>query len=152
MRRVLIFSTILAGLFLTQIALANNAGGVTLLEPSVVNQQSGYKAPSINEYLQGAFTPFLGLIAALSVVMIIWGGLEYMFSEVVSNKAEAKKRIWAAVLGLILALGAYLLLKTINPQLVETKFEVQQPSGGDGTFPGGGGGTSGDGGGALFDW
>jgi len=128
MRQILILSTILAGLFFAQIALATNGGGVTLLEPSVIGKQPGDTVPDINEYIKGAFKPFLGLIAALSVVMIIWGGLEYIFSQVPGIKTEAKQRIWAAILGLILALGAYLLLETINPQIVETQFEVQQPS------------------------
>ena len=37
------------------------------------------------------------------------------------NIKEAKERIYGSVIGLVILLGSYLFLKTINPQLVNLK-------------------------------
>ena len=52
--------------------------------------------------------------------MIVMGGLEYMTSELISSKEEGKKKILGAIFGLVLALGAYILLFTINPDLLNS--------------------------------
>ena len=62
---------------------------------------------------------FIGLCAVLAVVMIVIGGLEYMTSELAHTKESGKDRITHAVLGLLIALGAYALLFTINPDLIK---------------------------------
>lgn len=71
-------------------------------------------------YLNLMLRIFIGLCAVLAVVMVVRGGLEYMMSELVSSKEEAKSRITGAVMGLILALGSYAILNTINPNLLKT--------------------------------
>jgi hypothetical protein len=63
---------------------------------------------------------FIGLCAVLAVVMIVLGGIEYMTSELISSKEAGKERIRGAVFGLLLALGAYALLFTINPDILNT--------------------------------
>lgn len=60
----------------------------------------------------------IGLCGALAVIMIVVRGVQYMGDESVFGKTEAKSHIMAAVLGLLLALGAYALLNTINPKLL----------------------------------
>ena len=60
----------------------------------------------------------IGFAAVLAMVMIVMGGIEYMTSELISSKEEGRERIIHAVLGLLIALGAYLILNTINPQLL----------------------------------
>jgi len=69
---------------------------------------------------------FIGICAVLSVVMIVVGGLEYMTSELIASKEEGKKRIEEALLGLIIALGAYALLFTINPDLLNSDVNIPQ--------------------------
>src|SRR6185295_2515146 len=46
------------------------------------------------------------------------GGVMYMVSDIVNVKSRARERMWAAMWGLILIVVAYLILYTINPQLV----------------------------------
>ncbi len=70
-------------------------------------------------YLNMLIKIFIGLCAVLAFIMIVMGGIEYMTSELVSGKANGKERIMGAILGLLLALGAYTLLNTLNPQLLE---------------------------------
>ncbi len=60
----------------------------------------------------------IGLCGALAVIMIVIRGVQYMGDESVFGKTEAKHHIMGAIMGLLLALGAYALLNTINPNLV----------------------------------
>lgn len=62
---------------------------------------------------------FIGICAVLAMVYIIIGGMEYMTSELPSGKGNGKGTIVNAVLGLILALGSYAILNTLNPRLLE---------------------------------
>ncbi len=68
-------------------------------------------------YLNIIFILGIGLCGVLAVIMIVIGGIQYMGDESVFGKTEAKSKILSAVLGLFIALGAYVLLKTINPAL-----------------------------------
>ena len=56
--------------------------------------------------------------AVLAMVMIVIGGIEYMTSELVSSKKAGIERITNAILGLLIALTAFLILNTINPNLL----------------------------------
>lgn len=75
-------------------------------------------ATDLATYVEGIFRFGITIAILISVVMIIAGGLEYMTSEAGGKKANAKNRITGAVTGLLLALASFLLLNTINPQLV----------------------------------
>ena len=74
-------------------------------------------------YLWTLFGIAVGVAAMLAVIMIIIGGFQYMTSEAIGSKESAKKRMWAAVLGLALILGSWLILNTINPNLLNLPFE-----------------------------
>jgi len=73
---------------------------------------------NLGKYLNLMIKIFIGLCAVLSVVMVVIGGMEYMTSELISSKEAGKERIQHALLGLLIALGAYALLFTINPDLL----------------------------------
>lgn len=73
---------------------------------------------AFGKYLNIMINLIIGLIAIGAMVMIVIGGLEYMTSELISSKDEGRKRIQNAILGLVIALGSYLLLNTINPDLL----------------------------------
>jgi len=81
----------------------------------------------LGKYLNLMIKIFIGLCAVLSVVMIVIGGLEYMTSELAHTKEAGKEKILGALFGLIIALGAYALLYTINPNLL--KSDVNIPTG-----------------------
>ena len=72
-------------------------------------------------FLSQAFQFGLALAAALAVMMIIWGGVEYMLSDSLFNKDAGKKKIWDAIWGLLLALVSWLILATINPDILNFK-------------------------------
>ncbi len=78
----------------------------------------------LGSYLNLMIKIFIGLCAVLSVVMIVVGGLEYMTSELISSKEAGKEKITGALLGLLIALGAYALLFTINPDLLKSDVNI----------------------------
>jgi hypothetical protein len=97
-------------------------GNVVLLESLPNIGESGAQAPNLGDYLDGLFKLALGVATGLAVVMIVIGGVEYMGSESVFKKDAGREKIQDALWGLLLALGAFLLLQTINPALV--RFDI----------------------------
>jgi|GEM_PF-2504932 len=63
---------------------------------------------------------FIGAISMLAVIAIMFGGIIWLTSRANQNQVErAKKLIKDSLIGLGLALGAYLLLSVISPDLVD---------------------------------
>ena len=95
-----------------------------LPDPSNNGQTQGHFDPTkpdgFSSYLNLIIKLFIGICAVLAVIMIVVGGIEYMTSELPGLKSEGKDRIIQAILGLILALGAWTLLNTINPKLLDS--------------------------------
>lgn len=84
------------------------------------------KATTLTEFLTEAFNLGLAICAALAVVMIVWGGVEYMLSESVFSKDEGRKKIRNAILGLLLAVFSWLILYIINPSILNwERFDVK---------------------------
>lgn len=72
---------------------------------------------NIGKYLNFIFKFLIGLSVALAVVMMIIAGITYMGDESIFGKTEAKSKMKKAILGLLIALGSFALLNTINPDL-----------------------------------
>ncbi len=85
--------------------------------PGISNVENGSPA-NFSVLIGGLFKLLLGLGAMLAVVTIVFYGISYMTSAVVSVKSEARNRMAAALTGLLILLGAYLILYTINPNLL----------------------------------
>lgn len=98
-------------------------GGYCLLAPlpglSSINADT-----SFGEYLNFIIKFTIGFSAVIAVVLIVLGGIEYMGSDAFTTKEEAKGKITRAITGLLLALGGFLLLNTINPNLVNLKLNI----------------------------
>lgn len=91
----------------------------TLLAP--IGDQKEIKTDNIGGYFNILFNIAIGLAGALAVIMIVIGGIQWMGEESIFGKAKGKERITMAVIGLLIALGAYALLNTINPDLLGKK-------------------------------
>ena len=66
------------------------------------------------------FILMVGGLAA--VVMVVWGGVKYLTSSGnASITRDAKKQIFAALLGLIILFSSWIILNTINPELVNIR-------------------------------
>lgn len=88
-------------------------------------------ASSLGVYIGYLIPLFIGICAILAVVMIVIGGLQYMTNELVSAKNAGKEKIKNAITGLLLALAAWLILYTINPNILSVDFSSlkSQPAG-----------------------
>ncbi|MBI3442568.1 MAG: hypothetical protein HY007_02280 [Candidatus Sungbacteria bacterium] len=75
------------------------------------------QSANLGDLLANIYYFLLGLVGISALVMFVWGGIEYMLAGD-KDPGEAKKRMKNAVYGLVLALTAYLVLYTINPDLV----------------------------------
>lgn len=73
---------------------------------------------NINVYLLGMFKLLIGVAGVLAVIMIVIGGIQYMSTDAIGGKLDGKEKIKQALGGLLLAVVSYLLLQTINPNLL----------------------------------
>ena len=97
--------------------------------------QGETKKTEAGPYIEGIFTLLIAIAGGLAVLMIIFGGIEYMSTDAFSGKSEAKKRIENAIWGLMLAIGAWLILTTVNPNLTKFDLEIQKQEVGTTTPP-----------------
>ena len=81
---------------------------------------------TVGQYLNILFMIAIGVCGGLAVVMIVLDGVTMMTTDSVFGKAEAKGRTMGAIGGLLLALGAYAILRTINPAFVSTTVTIPQ--------------------------
>ncbi|MEK7088936.1 MAG: pilin [Patescibacteria group bacterium] len=99
--------------------ITNADGTITMgINNCVDTQKSDSNPCPFGSYLNIMIKIILGVAAVLAMVMVVMGGIEYMTSDLVSSKEAGKETIRNAILGLLIALGAYLILNTINPQLL----------------------------------
>lgn len=79
-----------------------------------------YEIPWIADYITGAYRYAVFAGAVLAAVMLMIGGLQWLTAAGDSGRvAAAKKRIANAIIGLILVLGSYVMLVSINPDLAQ---------------------------------
>lgn len=80
---------------------------------------------NLSGYLETVFAFGISLAGILAVAVIVVGGIQYITAYgntgMVTN---AKNRITQALLGLLLAIGAWLILYTINPDLAKGKLTI----------------------------
>lgn len=121
---------ILIILLLTPISLM--AQNYKLLEPLPCIEGTGNNCVSgktiseisLETYIGYVFKFAIAISAFLAVIMIIWGGFEIMLSEAIPLKMEGRDRIKNAIFGLIMVLSSYLILRTIDPRLVEINTSI----------------------------
>lgn len=73
---------------------------------------------NLSSFLNTVFKFGIAIAVALTLIMIIWGGIMYMTTDAWSQKEAGKEKIINALWGLGMALISWLLLYTINPDLV----------------------------------
>lgn len=118
------------GLFVPSFVWAAAAapGYVPLTPLNKPNGDSLYKGDSIPDYLNNIFSFGIAICGALAVIMIVFAGIKYMLSDAFTSKEQAKEQIRAALIGLGLALASYLILFTINPDLINIRFNAPSSS------------------------
>lgn len=110
---------------------AQNGGKLsyTPLEPLPGGSTSAYN--SLSAYFGLVLNIVLSLTAAIVIGTLVWGFIMYMTSEVTQTVELARRRIRASFIGLSLMLGFWLILHTINPNLLNLCiFNLDQQCGG----------------------
>ncbi len=80
----------------------------------------------MNDVINYFMKLLIGLCAVSLVFRIMYEGFVYMTSDMPFKVASAKSSLYAAILGLLLALTSYIILNTINPKLVDGTVSVNQ--------------------------
>jgi len=121
-RFLIIFSILVLGLSFAYVAGAQEdvqqqgGGAVTLGYPDFASA----KTPA--DFISQLYNYLLGIVGAIAVAMIVYGGVRYVVTAGNSaSQSEAKDIIKSAVLGIVLLGGAYLILNTINPDFINLK-------------------------------
>lgn len=75
---------------------------------------------SLGAFVEKAFDWGVAITVILAFLFIVLGSVQYMTTDAVFDKKEGLQKIQAAIAGLILALVSWLILNTINPNLIKT--------------------------------
>lgn len=73
----------------------------------------------INTYIQYVFNLLIAVAGVAAVFMIVYGGFLYMTSDSWFQKKDGINKVRDAILGLLMVLSTYLIMRTVNPKLVE---------------------------------
>jgi type IV secretory pathway VirB2 component (pilin) len=79
---------------------------------------------TINTYIPAIIKLITGLAGGMAVILIIVGGIKYITSATGMGKTDGKDTIENALKGLILVIGAYTILYTVNPALVQLNLSI----------------------------
>ena len=75
--------------------------------------------PLLPDYVKYVFNFGIGIAGLIAFVALVYGGFRYLTSAGnPSAMSDANGQIFAGLIGLIVILGSWLLLTTINPQLI----------------------------------
>ena len=89
------------------------------LEKTAMDAADINSTGNLADFLKSVYNFGVAAAAVLAVLMIAWGGIEYMTTEAFQGKSDAKDKIWNAIFGLLLVLASYLILWTINPDIIK---------------------------------
>lgn len=124
LRHTLSATAFIAPLAIFFVPFISDAQGVTLLQDKVFGD-STLASGSPGSYLQNIYVTAVGLAGIMAVVILVWGGFELIASPINPQMREdAKKRIWAALGGLLLVLASVTILGTINPAFTGFSFKL----------------------------
>ncbi len=83
---------------------------------------------NLHDYLPNAFNLAIGIAAGMAFVVITLGGAMYATTDAISGKAQGKEWITNAIWGLLLVIGAWIILNTINPQILKFDLIINRPN------------------------
>lgn len=81
--------------------------------------QGGVTGRTLGEYISALYVYFSGAVGILAAVMLLYGGIRWLTAAGNESHVEsAKETIYSAIIAMVLVLTSYVLLNTINPELV----------------------------------
>lgn len=78
-----------------------------------------YSSESLSSFVNKIFVAALSVGAILAVLRLAFAGYLYMTTDAWGQKGKAKEVIGDVVLGLLLLLSIWLILRQINPQILD---------------------------------
>ena len=83
---------------------------------------------SLTDAFQSLYTYIISIAGVIALIALIIGGILFLTSSGEPEKlSKAKKQILAAFFGIIILLSSYLILRTINPDLVSFEIPSLEP-------------------------
>ncbi|MFZ2522015.1 MAG: pilin [Minisyncoccia bacterium] len=96
-----------------------------LLVPSLPG--IGAQQTTLTTYIPAAFRLAIGASAVLAFVMITFGGIMYATADAITQKQQGREYLTNAVVGLLLVIGAYAILYTIDPGILAIDLVMKRP-------------------------
>jgi len=88
--------------------------------PPIQGFEPGTVEAGIPNYVKYIFNFLIWISGLIALGVLVYGGFRYLTSAGSPEKVkDAKDRILSALLGLVILFGSYLILVTVNPQLVQ---------------------------------
>ena len=103
---------------------------LTIFLPHVASAQTLVNLPGggsdFDSYINSLYVMAISIAALLAVLKIVIAGVKWMTTDVVSTKGDAKNDIRGALLGLVIIIGAVVILEVINPNILEVDVTLRQ--------------------------
>ena len=112
-------------------ALVFNFAFAAVLEVGIPGQEGaapGATLPTLEQYMRYIYFFMLGTVGIAAFISLVWYGVMWIYSGIVEKKSEALEGIKNTFIGLGLAFGAYIILYTINPDIVSLRAPKPLPS------------------------
>ncbi len=122
---LLFFVLLLSGTVVSH-AEERNVDYTPLVDLPGISKSQVDKSVTFNTYIPGVFKLSIGIAGVLAVLMIVFGGLEYITSESLGGKKDGKEKVNNAIIGLVLVIGSYAILSTISPSLLLFNLNIQK--------------------------
>src|SRR3989344_1965637 len=85
---------------------------------------SGGGTTTLQKYIPAIFKLAIGLSVVAAVLLIVIGGIQYITTDAIQGKSQGKERIKNAIIGLVFIIAAWLILATINPNLLTLNLDI----------------------------
>jgi hypothetical protein len=93
--------------------------------PSIGDNVVITEIPTLPDYVKYIFNFIIGLAGFIVFISITYGGIRYLISA--GNPAamsDANEQIFSGIIGLVVILGSWIILTTINPQLIKINPQI----------------------------
>ena len=127
--KFLLLALVISGFLATEPVFAQAPLQYTLLEP-IGGLQKASTDGNLSGLIGAVFRILFSLIALWAVGLFVAGGIMYMTTEIAGTFDKAKKMLWSALYALLILAGSYLLLSTINPDILSFKLDANRISSG----------------------
>lgn len=79
------------------------------------------------DYINVAYRYLVTVVLVVAIVMVVYGGFRYLVGASIGDIQAGKKIIVDAIVGMLIVLGAYTILSTVNPATTLLSFDPPEP-------------------------